>query len=922
MKIKIFLASSKELEKERLVFADLVGHLNNALESRDISISLVKWEYVDASMGPEHKQEEYNKLLKDCDLCIVLYWTSFGKWTKIELDTAYKEKCAGRNPKKLYVYFKDGEGISEELQRFRDGFPDNYGHFFSEYKNIDTLKAHFLLQFMDYLSLTYQGRSIVEVKNGKVTIDGKEYVDLQNVPFAGNNKEYKDKLRAYKFIKTSLSKMDSDDPDYKEFQEEFRTLQKEIQQMEEGLWDTALMITNLSNTRSSERLKRAADLFEKGDNKGARAVLDEDEIAHDIQHHMNLVRLGEEGKAGLMIDIDELYLKLKLLKTADFKYQDEKYGQTESVFKRILDCTIVLYGKYSEETLRTLLRSRFYMFEQPKRYIPYLDDAIFISKKVFGISSESTTSILNTLIRANKKQGNKNRVVELYKEYLPVIIEKTGENSKDHLSWLSQLGKYYANEKDVSEAEHIFKKCIELCQNTNNIEGLANAYFNMADLCLLNKDSHGAKRYYDMYISITTVESDREKLLKENLLIARYLANKNKLAEVYFLQALEIARELNDDEQTAYIYEDISTIKSRIDDVNSEISYLEKALRLCPNEIKFRILTKLANRYNDLGDYNNAMNFAKRSLEYIQYGKLKEDVLKISYFSLLSRISRRFNDLEKADYYGKLGLECALEKQILRDVYKFYRILGHVSCRMGDFTQALNYYNSALEYKGKDTSLHTKTEFLSLIGWVYFAIGDNKSAERVYYDAISVYEDERLHLEWATPFEKDRNSRGLARTFANICRFYIWTDQFEKAQDALSKSFDYSTSKGIGLMDRDLLQARIYLGKKMFEETKKQLESTKPSIPILYQWKSIMAELYIDWGKEKEALEWTNQLLIDFADDPYVYELSGKYYAKFGDYENSLKQYETGLKMLIETKSSQLAIDRFKSEIEEIRYRT
>ena len=40
MKIKIFLASSKELKKERLVFADLVGHLNKALESRDITISL------------------------------------------------------------------------------------------------------------------------------------------------------------------------------------------------------------------------------------------------------------------------------------------------------------------------------------------------------------------------------------------------------------------------------------------------------------------------------------------------------------------------------------------------------------------------------------------------------------------------------------------------------------------------------------------------------------------------------------------------------------------------------------------------------------------------------------------------------------------------------------------------------------------
>ena len=106
--IKIFLASSEELKPERLELADLVENINNVLEKQDITVRLVKWEYLDSSMGPQHKQEDYNDKLRECDICLVLYWTKFGMYTKTELDTAYGELCAGRNPHKIYIYFKDG----------------------------------------------------------------------------------------------------------------------------------------------------------------------------------------------------------------------------------------------------------------------------------------------------------------------------------------------------------------------------------------------------------------------------------------------------------------------------------------------------------------------------------------------------------------------------------------------------------------------------------------------------------------------------------------------------------------------------------------------------------------------------------------------------------------------------------------------
>lgn len=313
--IKIFVASSEELKAEREMIASLANDLSTKLEKVGIQVIAVEWENLDASMGEPHKQEEYNEKLRECEMCMVLYWTKFGMYTKTELDTAYKEKIAGNNPKKVWVYFKEiGNSTkepSEELKEFRDSFPTKYGHFYTPFANFDTLKAHFLLQFMEYQSQTLQGKSIVEVRDGKVTIEGKEYVDLQNVPFAGNNEEYNATKKSISDKRNLLQFVPSDNPLYAQTLEELDQLQEKLNKMESSLWDTALMITKLSTSKCSERLQRAMDLFSKGDNKGAQAILNEEEISKDVQHNLNLIKLGEEGKEGLLTNIDEYLLKIQ-----------------------------------------------------------------------------------------------------------------------------------------------------------------------------------------------------------------------------------------------------------------------------------------------------------------------------------------------------------------------------------------------------------------------------------------------------------------------------------------------------------------------------------------------------------------------------------------------------------------------------------
>lgn len=85
--MKIFIASSDELEPERIYLTGNVCWrlLNLHLPER---VEPLKWEYLDSSIGVEHKQAEYNRALATCDGVVVLFWRKYGQYTESEFLTA------------------------------------------------------------------------------------------------------------------------------------------------------------------------------------------------------------------------------------------------------------------------------------------------------------------------------------------------------------------------------------------------------------------------------------------------------------------------------------------------------------------------------------------------------------------------------------------------------------------------------------------------------------------------------------------------------------------------------------------------------------------------------------------------------------------------------------------------------------------
>lgn len=195
--LKIFLASSEELKQERLIIAELITTLNYFWAKYDIVLRLIKWEYLDSSMGVQHKQEDYNDYLRECDMCIVLFWTKFGKYTEIELQTAYQLLTTDSSLNQMCVMFKDGGTVTNGLKCFRETFDGEHPDLCCSFENESQLKELFTRQII---------QSVAE----KI------------------EKEHEVLEKTVKKTKKLLAITEEDEPEYKEYRVELQEAQKEL----------------------------------------------------------------------------------------------------------------------------------------------------------------------------------------------------------------------------------------------------------------------------------------------------------------------------------------------------------------------------------------------------------------------------------------------------------------------------------------------------------------------------------------------------------------------------------------------------------------------------------------------------------------------------------------------------------------------
>ncbi len=150
--IKIFLASSSELEADREGFRKFISLQNERLNQQDISLQIIQWEHFLDAISNTRLQDEYNKAIRECNILLCLFFTKVGKYTAEEFNTAYQIFKETGKPL-IWTYFKDAPinagSLNDEfntLLAFKKRL-DELGHFHSKYTNIDNL----INQFRDQL---------------------------------------------------------------------------------------------------------------------------------------------------------------------------------------------------------------------------------------------------------------------------------------------------------------------------------------------------------------------------------------------------------------------------------------------------------------------------------------------------------------------------------------------------------------------------------------------------------------------------------------------------------------------------------------------------------------------------------------------------------------------------------------------------
>ena len=145
--VKLFLASSSELEKDRREVEIWVRRENKKLVKRGLYLDLDLWEdFVDA-MSKTRLQDEYNKVVAQCDIFVSLFATKVGKYTAEEFEVAYANFQSNGKPEYVYTFFKEVQvkvsdpNVLEDLTSLRD-FKEKLhalGHFPTPYTSSEDL---------------------------------------------------------------------------------------------------------------------------------------------------------------------------------------------------------------------------------------------------------------------------------------------------------------------------------------------------------------------------------------------------------------------------------------------------------------------------------------------------------------------------------------------------------------------------------------------------------------------------------------------------------------------------------------------------------------------------------------------------------------------------------------------------------------
>lgn len=590
--IKIFIASSSELKNDRDAFGDFIMRLQKHYETRDYSFQLEKWEYLNPAYNNKRKQDEYNDIIRECDLFVVIFHTKIGEFTLEEFEVALEE-CRKRSLP-LFIYFKDLQGREkpDDIKQFQNRIVTELKHFWGVYNNNDKLFLDFVLWLDSYL---FDGNSELKANDNIVTLGGVEVARMSELSFAANNDGFKQMyqtIQEYPDIIQKLRERTLKYPDDKEFQDElqqaldnFNALKTKFKDYQHLLLNTAKLIANWNQEQTNEQLQRAIITFESGNMDGANAILNEIALeAEAFYKHFE----NNRKQLHKYIDAFQLQAKTEMAKldtpiseriatVAEIYYKADDWANRSSYPLKKYANLLLDYARFLLDYVAN--------YQKAKQFYERL---IGLYEEIYDDNSSHMCIAYNNIGMVCYHESEYTNALEYYFKALAILENIYSRKNPLFALTYNNIGNIYLEQGDCTKALEFFSKALAIFELflDDNDPDMAIAYNNFGMVCYYKYDLANALEYYFKALSILENAND-----SENPLLATIF---NNIGIVYieqkdFVKAFEFfSKALVIDEKvlgyqhpsTAIVYLNISAVYLRQNETRKAMELNEKAMAI------------------------------------------------------------------------------------------------------------------------------------------------------------------------------------------------------------------------------------------------------------------------------------------------------------------------------------------------------
>lgn len=826
-KISIFLASSiEEFKEERDALELFIRNISDRFEERyNVKIMPLRCENVDPAVSEGRKQDEYNELIRESEMCFFLFFTKAGDYTQEEFKTALKSFRESGKPK-VYTYFKnvhEEDSVEDSVKEFMKKLDVEFSHFYSFFDHIDTIKLRILLnlkiQEMDFIS--------VEFEDGICLVDGEETLSVEKVSEFENSIELKRLRKELAETEEKYYKMRAHYDERSGEQEFFHeyvnvasareNLIKVIEELEKSIFDMSMrMCKDEVHGNITQRQREAYKLFSEGDLEGANNVLDFYEIKSEYQRKQAILKQQEKKNA--KVYIGELRQKIEILKalanTSDrFSEIEEVYEEAVSVSEEYLVEIDVIYD-YAK-----------FLYEQNKH-----KKALEVAERLEKLytnenieDSEYRQGYLYMLLCSIMSNGfERMKEAEKYLIKALEIFEKLRKTAPEVYSVdlaisYSNAGSFYAEHGQQKKAETYFFKALKIRKNLavqhpeKYICDLSRLYTTIGWFCYNEEQPERAEKYFLEAVA-KLEEYDQE---NANTLMALYMDVRNfyslqemfQKANNFYLKMISTMEKLAEKNPQKYREQLVITYKEAYDyfyfkqPMEAE-KYILKVIELlkklvCENSEKYRIYLEISYGqagvlYSEIWQIKEAEKYIFKSIEGLKECASKEPEkysvdLAVGY-SRAGLLYQKIGDIKKAEFYFIKALairkNLAYENLINIDWAMIYELIGGIYLEQDQMKKAEKCLLRAIKIREalveQDIERYSNDLILryNTLSSFYLLIGSEEEEEKYFLKTIEI--KERLAAMNPQTFNRD-----LINGYNSAIEFYSNRNMHKKRENFL-----------------------------------------------------------------------------------------------------------------------------------------